>query len=124
MEINKDNAVARALGAIVLDPKISAWLAENDPKALEQARRALAEEGELPSAKELVTLMSDFAPNHNLFPEKHKDDLSSALWSICRREGCHGLAEAITSVGNKMRALQWRVLGKPFKFSGGGEDGA
>lgn len=112
MKINEKNALARALGVMVLDPKISAWLTENDPKALEQARCALEAEGAAPSAKELVTMMSDFAPNHNLFPDKHKEDLSSALWSLCRREGCHGLAETVTSVGNKMRAAQWDVLGK------------
>lgn len=31
----------RALMVIVLDPRICAWLQENDPKALQQAREAL-----------------------------------------------------------------------------------
>jgi hypothetical protein len=31
----------RALNAIVLDPRISAWLAANDPQALLQAQEAL-----------------------------------------------------------------------------------
>lgn len=31
----------KALGVLILDPKTRAYLVENDPKALEQARRAL-----------------------------------------------------------------------------------
>jgi len=31
----------RALGVIVMDPKISDWLAEHDPKALKQCQEAL-----------------------------------------------------------------------------------
>lgn len=38
-------ALHNALGVIVLDPKISAWLAENDPKALEQATTAFKAAG-------------------------------------------------------------------------------
>ena len=31
-----------ALQVLILDPKINAWLVENDPKALEQASQAIA----------------------------------------------------------------------------------
>jgi hypothetical protein len=35
-------AMLKALLVFVLDPKIRAWLEENDPKALEQALNAIA----------------------------------------------------------------------------------
>ncbi len=37
----KGKAAARALAAIILDPIDRAWLENNDPKALEQAEKAL-----------------------------------------------------------------------------------
>lgn len=104
--------LARALAVMVLDPKISAWLAENDPKALEQAKRALDEEGGLPGPDDLAKVMGEFAPNSNIFPEQHKGNLCDALWSLCRKHGEHRMAEELTTVSNKMRAAQWDVLGK------------
>ena len=38
----KGKLAARALAVMVLDARIAAWLAAHDPKALDQARRALA----------------------------------------------------------------------------------
>lgn len=46
-------SAGRALAVVVFDKRISTWLAENDPKALEQARRALKEEQDRPSAEVL-----------------------------------------------------------------------
>lgn len=40
---NDTDAPYRALKVITLDPRISAWLNDNDPKALRQALLALAE---------------------------------------------------------------------------------
>lgn len=37
----KGKLAARALAVMVVDRRISAWLAANDPKAFEQAKRAL-----------------------------------------------------------------------------------
>lgn len=37
----KGKSAARALAVMVLDPKISQYLSDNDPKALEQAQKAL-----------------------------------------------------------------------------------
>ncbi len=42
--VRERNTAQAALAVLVLDPKISAWLAQNDPKALAQARRALPAE--------------------------------------------------------------------------------
>lgn len=37
-------AMRKALGVFIKDPKILAWLKENDPKALEQAEKAFGED--------------------------------------------------------------------------------
>jgi hypothetical protein len=41
-----DNPMTRALVVILTDPKISAWLRENDPNALVQATRAVCNDPE------------------------------------------------------------------------------
>jgi hypothetical protein len=49
----KGKSAARTLLMMVLDPKINAFLRENDPKALEQAEEALKPFG-YPDAKALM----------------------------------------------------------------------
>lgn len=71
-----------------------------------------------PSGDGLARIMGEFAPNSNVFPDKHEGNLCDALWSLCQRHGERRLAGELQEVSNKMRAAQWDV------FRGRAPDGA